>query len=453
MPTPAAAVLLTALATAGSGVSAGAPGEAMSGPIPVELVRDESGWRLLRGGEPYFVRGAGGRASYLHRLAEAGGNSFRTWGVADVAETRRMLDRAHELGMSVLVGLSLPKWRHFDYGDDAAVAGLLDAQLRNVEALKDHPAVLAWGVGNEVMLAEADGPEGAERCARFFTLLNGFAERVKAADPHHPVATVIAGANGNEIAALNEHAPGIDLVGVNAYGGSTSLSDELRGHGLDRPFMLTEFGSEGFWVAEQTEWGAPIEPLSGDKAETFRRSYLDTVMSNPGWCLGSYAFLWGHKNERTATWFSMILETGEKTEPVDVMTELWTGCAPENRCPRLRRIVSPADRARVAPGSRHEVRISAGDPDHDPLTYRVEVERLASELGFGGSYEPRPERMDVEITPVDADGRCTFVAPTEPGGYRLFVYVFDGRNGAATGNFPFWVEASEGAAETAARER
>ena len=40
---------------------------------------------------------------------------------------------------------------------------------------------------------------------------------------------------------------------------------------------------------------------------------------------------------------------------------------------------------------------------------------------------------------VDATGRMSFVAPAEPGGYRLFVYVLDGHGGAGTGNFPFYV--------------
>ena len=40
-------------------------------PIPVELRKTESGWQLLRGGEPYLVKGAGGTHS-LQQLADAG---------------------------------------------------------------------------------------------------------------------------------------------------------------------------------------------------------------------------------------------------------------------------------------------------------------------------------------------------------------------------------------------
>src|SRR5581483_3192137 len=49
-----------------------------SGPVRVELKKTDSGWQLLRGGQPYFIKGAGGGDS-RQLLAQLGGNSFRTW--------------------------------------------------------------------------------------------------------------------------------------------------------------------------------------------------------------------------------------------------------------------------------------------------------------------------------------------------------------------------------------
>jgi hypothetical protein len=37
-----------------------APSLGAADAIPVELRHSESGWQLLRGGEPYLIRGAGG---------------------------------------------------------------------------------------------------------------------------------------------------------------------------------------------------------------------------------------------------------------------------------------------------------------------------------------------------------------------------------------------------------
>ena len=48
-------------------------------PIKVEIEKTESGYRLLRGGEPYTVRGAGMGRDDIERFTAAGGNSIRNW--------------------------------------------------------------------------------------------------------------------------------------------------------------------------------------------------------------------------------------------------------------------------------------------------------------------------------------------------------------------------------------
>jgi len=94
-------------------------GQVMAEAIPVELKKTEQGWRLLRDGEPYFIRGAGGTHS-LELLAAAGANSVRTWGGDDIGS---LLDEAHSLGLSVTVGIWLGHERHgFDYKDKTQVA-------------------------------------------------------------------------------------------------------------------------------------------------------------------------------------------------------------------------------------------------------------------------------------------------------------------------------------------
>ena len=79
------------------------PTVAFSQAIPVELRQSAQGWELLRGGEPYFIQGAGGTGP-LEQLAAAGANSVRTWGADDVGA---LLDEAHALGMTVTVGIWL----------------------------------------------------------------------------------------------------------------------------------------------------------------------------------------------------------------------------------------------------------------------------------------------------------------------------------------------------------
>ncbi|MFU8822401.1 MAG: hypothetical protein ACNA8G_12705 [Gammaproteobacteria bacterium] len=79
------------------------PSTASAQAIPVELRQSVQGWQLWRGGEPYFIRGAGGTDS-LQQLAASGANSVRTWAADDVDG---LLDEAYALGLSVTVGLWL----------------------------------------------------------------------------------------------------------------------------------------------------------------------------------------------------------------------------------------------------------------------------------------------------------------------------------------------------------
>ena len=65
-----------------------APVRAAEGPVRVEVVPQGGGWRLLRGGEPYVIKGAGGDGS-LELLAASGANSIRTWGADSLGPAAR----------------------------------------------------------------------------------------------------------------------------------------------------------------------------------------------------------------------------------------------------------------------------------------------------------------------------------------------------------------------------
>ena len=148
------------------GLASAAAGRA----VPVEVVRDGDGFALLRGGEPYFVRGVGIHATQqIDLLAAAGGNSVRTWGVDD--GTLAQLDAAHALGMTVTVGVWLEhRSAGADYADEALKAKQRERVRDAVARFKDHPAVLMWGISNETeagsntegLLAAPERP-GADR--------------------------------------------------------------------------------------------------------------------------------------------------------------------------------------------------------------------------------------------------------------------------------------------------
>ncbi len=309
-------------------------GVGCAGPVPVELQQVDGGWQLLRDGKPYQIRGAAG-GRYLDRLAAAGANSIRTWNPDNVGP---LLDAAHALGMTVTVGIVLEHERHgFDYSDEERVQKQFEEAREAVLRYRDHPALLLWGVGNEMEGFESgDDP-------RIWAAVNDIAAMIKELDPHHPTMTVTAEIGGGRIEMVHKHTPAIDIHGINAYAGASSIAERMRAGGATKPYVITEFGPDGPWETPTTDWGAPIEQTSTEKAAAYRKTYQQSILDNPGMALGAYAFLWGNKMEGTATWFGMLLDDGSRLGVVDVMSELWSGEVPADLAPMIEPVtVEPA---------------------------------------------------------------------------------------------------------------
>ncbi|MCO6455314.1 MAG: hypothetical protein J5I93_08435 [Pirellulaceae bacterium] len=396
-------------------------------PMPVILKSDVGKFQLLRGGQPYFIQGVGGD-SRLDQLAAAGGNSIRTWGTERLAE---ILDQAHQQRLTVCVGLWLGHERHgFDYQDQTAVLQQLNASLDTVRKFKDHPAVLLWAVGNEM--------EGSGANPAIWYAVDHIAREIKQLDPHHPTLTVIAELGEGKLKSIERFCPHIDIVGVNSYGGISTLAKRYRAAGGSKPYIVTEFGPLGPWEVGKTPWGSSLEATSTEKARQYSDGYQQAVASQRDLCLGSYAFLWGHKQETTATWFGMLLPDGSRLEAVDAMTQAWTGKVPENRCPRIEAL--RLDRTSgLKPGEQLEARLTAGDPDQDPLTVRWLLRLDSGTLGAGG--DAQAEEPSLADAVAGRGHEATLTVPRGGGGYRLFAYVHDGRGGAAVANVPLHVDA------------
>lgn len=401
--------------------------------VQVELQKTEQGWQLLRGGEPYFIKGAGG-TERLTKLAAAGANSIRTWAADDIGE---LLDEAHALGLSVTVGIWLGHERHgFDYDDDKQVREQFERARQTVLRYKDHPAVLIWGIGNEM-----EGYEAGDDPA-IWSAVNDIAAMIKQIDPAHPTMTVTAEIGGGRIASVNELCPDVDIHGINGYGGVASLPQRYVDGGGRKPYIITEFGPSGAWESPTTEWGAPLELSSTEKAAFYRRSYELGVAGAPGLALGSYVFLWGHKMEATATWFGMFLEGGSRLAAVDTMTELWSGEPPADLAPVVEPLVLEGD-ARLDPGDELRVRAVIADPEERPVSVRWALRPEPDEFSTGGDF--RPNMPDIKGAILDGDTEGARVRmPQDPGPYRLFLYAYDEAGNAATANAPLLVKGKVG---------
>ncbi len=401
-------------------------------PVKVVLRKVDGSYKLYRGGQPYFIKGAGG-TSYSDRLVKYGGNSIRTW---DTRNGAQVLTNAAQLGLTVTMGLNVARERHgFDYNDTVKVKEQLERLRQEVRTYKDYPALLIWGIGNELNLSYNN--------PKVWDAVNEIAQMIHQEDPNHPATTMLAGINKKEIDYIKARCSELDLLSVQVYGGLAGVPQQLRSTGWQGPYMVTEWGPTGHWEGLQTSWKAPIEETSSEKAAVYKSRYEYSVERDKETCVGSYVFLWGQKQERTPTWYGLFTEKGEETEVVDVMQFLWSSKWPVNQAPHIYSFQidskKATDNVMLTPGKIYETNAAAYDPNNDKLNYRWEVMDEATKVGEGGDHEDKPTTMINLVTNI-ANGKGMLKAPSKVGAYRLFVYITDGHNKVATANIPFYVK-------------
>lgn len=431
----AANAAIVACLTAGCAHAPPAPTSA----VKVEVVRTGDGYRLLRGGEPYVIAGAGMAVDDLASFASHGGNSIRNWTTDDgVQNVTELLDAAQAQGVTVALCLPMRPERHgFDYDDGHAVARQLAALREDVIRYRDHPALLMWILGNELNHGYTN--------PRVWDAVDDVAAMIHELDPDHPATTALSGFDPAVVAEVVTRAPALDFVSFQLYGKLFALPELVQSAGFTRPFMITEWGTIGWWEMEKTTWGAPVELTSSEKAGVILRAHDQVLAALGGQLIGSYVFKWGQKQERTPTWFGLHLESGEETESIDVMHRVWTGQRPANGSPRAESLRLDGRDARqsvtLLSGQSYQASFEALDPDGDPLRFRWEVKVESNARQVGGDFEaPVPS---VEGWLSDPEAAETSIMVPVPGPYRLFAYAYDDHGHAAHANIPFLVRPGE----------
>lgn len=402
----------------------------------VVVVKEKGKFQLYIDGSNTYIKGVGG-TNALDVASQSGANAFRTWS-GSVESIRKDVALAEQNGMYIMQGIGLTKDSAAYF--DEAYKNKVRAHVRElVEAYRDEPQILAWALGNEIDLGNAN-------IGAAWRFVEELAQLIKSIDNRHAVISVIAHSQA-ALDSIARFAPSLDFVGINSYGSIVEIGEMVDRSAYQGAFMVTEWGPSGFWEVPKTEWGAPIEQTSEEKRIVYERRYNDYILANDR-CLGSFVFLWGQKEERTPTWFSMFLEKdvdglpfrGEKTPQVEAMQRVWSGKEPAQTAPVIRSMTingkTALDDARVGAGAPIAAEVLVSDREQDSLTYVWEILEEATILGFGGSYEPRPDRYG---QPMFTEGNRLETTVSKPGNYRLYVYVLDNTGFAATVNIPFQV--------------
>lgn len=423
---------------------------AENGASRVAILQSGEEWVLQVDGQPFVVHGAGmgyedepGIAS----LAEAGGNAFRTWGTEHLDV---QLAAAERHGLKVLVGLDMQKQlQGFDYQDRDAVARQLAMLQASVDRYRSHPSLLGWIIANEPnLMVGADGmtvqPDPA-----VYDAMGDVLDYIHEHDPHHPATVAFAYTSTltEDVSLALDAMPNLDFLSFQAYGALPVVAAFVQELNVDLPYMITEFGPLGHWEMPSTQWGREIEEPSGAKAAGLvQRMHMAGLDKPRGKLLGGFAFLWGHKQERTPTWYGLFTDDGGRTAAVDELTRLWTGEYPRQRAPAAVALTlddqPPGASVSLLPGASASASLNVHDPDGDTLSVRWQVMNEVQERSHGGHFEQQPDSVPVvfsDRTHRNEHHAVTLLAPSLPGHYRLYAWADDGQGGVATANFPFQV--------------
>ncbi|MFC6494726.1 glycosyl hydrolase [Ancylobacter dichloromethanicus] len=400
------------------------PGSPDARPVTVTV----AGRGIRVDGQPFAVRGVAGDGP-LALLPGLGATTVRSYG----EDPGPLLDEAGLLGLKVIAGLWVGQPRQ---GADYADAAFRARQLAELEAVvtryREHPALLMWGIGNEVEVELADDTP-------VWPVIEEVAAMVARVDPAHPSLAVLAETGTDKVEKLRRAAPSVTVLGLNSYGDALyTVAERSRKQGWDGPIIVTELGALGQWQAARTPWGAPFEPSSSQKAIQLRR-YLTALEEAQ---VGAILFLWGQKQEVTPTWHSLLLPDGAWLEAAEAMAEAWGGQAPGgNQAPRidtLRVATDPsAPYASWAAEQEGSFTLDAVEPGSDLMEVRWLVMAESTGRGVGGDPEAVPELYPDAVRQSGPTGAR--VSGLAPGHYRLFVEVRDGQGAAATANMPFEV--------------
>ncbi len=299
-------------------------------------------WELLVDGKPFEIKGATFQFvddvenydKHFKDLKFLGVNSIRTW--ATGKNTKALLDAAYKHDIKVMAGIWMRHGRpgmedddSFNYLEDTeGMQDQYENAINFVKEHKDHPAVLTWGIANEVYLNIATDPEKEA----YSKLLEKICKEVKRIDPNHPISSTEAWTFGFKW--WQKYVPSLDIYGLNSYGyGANFLQEELNKANIDKPYVLTEFGVTGEWDIKQEVNGVKVEPSDGEKYDAIAKGYSEWIANKPN-NLGAYVFHYGNDKTHLAPWLLMFYE-GQTRPQYWATRKAYTNQDPVNWVPEI----------------------------------------------------------------------------------------------------------------------
>ncbi len=390
----------------------------------VQVNKINQQWQLMVDQKPFDIKGATfGYAEdidnfdkYFEDLKNIGVNTIRLWATNE--HTPRLLDIANTYGIKVMVGIWMRHGRpgmedddSFNYlEDEDGKKVMYENAVQVVKKFKDHPAVLTWGIGNEVYLNMATDPE-KEAYSR---LLEQICSDIKLLDPNHPITSVEAWTYGLDWWV--KYVPSIDIYGLNSYGpGAGFLQDELEKRSIDKPYIITEFGVTGEWDINEKPNGIALEPTDEQKYNAIVNGYKEWIQPKPN-CLGVYIFHYGTGNDFLTSW--LFTHYNDYYRPQYwAIKKAYTDKAPTNRVPVINRFHIPNHNPES--GNWIPVDLEITDPENDDMIVSFHYNQRT------GSRKRRNSVLPLEFRGNISDG-FQIKLPKEDGAIKVYAHVIDG---------------------------
>ncbi|MCM2417121.1 discoidin domain-containing protein [Streptomyces sp. RKAG293] len=400
-----------------------APAPLTDPPVPtgtsdVHVTGGQGNWQLKVNGAPYQVKGITWGPSndtagaHMRDLKSMGANTLRDWGTD--AGSKALLDSASAYGLKVINGFWLNQGA--DYVNDAAYKAATLADIKKwVTTYKDHPGVLMWDVGNEVLLTMQDhysGPAIEQQRVAYAQFVEQVTQAIHAIDPNHPVTSTDAWTGA--WAYYKTSTPSLDLYAVNSYGAVCDVRKNWTDGGYTKPYIVTESGEAGEWEVPNDANGVPAEPTDIQKRDGYLSAW-NCISGHTGVALGATMFHYGNENDFGGVWFNVRPSGWKRLAYYSVAKDY--GGTPQTNTPPVISAMNLSNTTTVPAGGTFTVSTTTSDPDGDALRYQ---------LMYTSKYVDGNTGFQQVTFTQTGDGRFTVTAPKTLGVWKVYVYAYDG---------------------------
>ena len=172
-----------------------------------------------------------------------------------------------------------------------------------------------------------------------------------------------------------------------------------------------------------TSWGVAVEATSKEKA-VFREVAYKSIVNDKDLCLGSYAFLWGYKQEQTPTWYGLFSKEGEATESIDVLNRYWSN-SDRNKAPIINSFLlnnlDKKESVKIKRGKECVFTYEVIDPENDILDFEFVLMPESTDKKSGGDFEKTPEPISFNII-EKSDKKIIINSPKKTGISVFYLY-------------------------------